>query len=834
MKKKISMLLCCYLLALTTAVSVALPSNAAEVTDEISETVNEVQQSGETKTYKDFEYEIITSEFNERYSKYDSWTDDDSIVGTVAVTNYLGTDVNVTIPDTIENKKVTVIKTCWGTSFVTYENGYSSTKTNSNTSLRIKNLTIPNSVKFITGVGHISPNGTSMSSSYGMLSEITDLNIPNSVTAIGRNAFTRLESLTSISIPENVTSISDGAIGDCTSLISIDVDSKNPNYRSVDGVLFNIDKTKLIKFPDNKSGEYTIPDSVTEIVSYAFENCMNLTSILVDDDNEIYCSVDGVLLNKDKTEIIKIPNGKTGDYTIPESVIRGNFYNCPNLTSITVPDRFALRDSYNSNGCTSLQAINVSDNHPYYCSVDGVLFTKDKTQLIECPPAKSGNYIIPDGVMKTTSSAFYSCKNLESITVPASLIAFHNYRISLQYIRAFNGCTNLKSINVNNDNPSFSSVDGVLFNKDKTELLTYPAGKTEDYYIIPESVKDIAQDSFTLCPNLTGITVSKNVNYIRPGAFSGCSNLTSIYIPQSVTSIGYGKTNEYGDSSAGSSFYVSNLTIYGIPGSAAEEHCKKYDINFVNFNTLNLEDQIALFGSPVDTSSGTSLTITSSDDSTTQKYMATYDENTKKFVFDYTPKAKDKIIFTVVSKLTGETLKTVTHTFTQSEIVNNSKGLAVSVSGDINKGIDLDFVSNNNDKSNDTDTEKDKPKDTDTSKDSDKPKDTDSNKDSDKPKDTDTNKDSDKPKDTHTNKDSDKPKDTDTPKNIKYGDLDGDGKVTSADALLVLRASVNLEKFDAEKTKLADVDGDGAITSSDSLFILRNSVGLKDNGTLFK
>ena len=153
----------------------------------------------------------------------------------------------------------------------------------------------------------------------------------------------------------------------------------------------------------------------------------------------------------------------------------------------------------------------------------------------------------------------------------------------------------------------------------------------------------------------------------------------------------------------------------------------------------------------------------------------------------------------------------------------------------------------------DTDTEKDTdtPKDTDTEKDTDTPKDTDTEKDTDTPKDTDTEKDTDTPKDTDTEKDTDTPKDTDTDKEPDkkpttpdkpkdptptgtMGDLDGDGKITSADSLLILRQSVSLEHFTDFQQKLADVDGDGKITSADALEVLRYSVNLPTTGNIGK
>lgn len=235
--------------------------------------------------------------------------------------------------------------------------------------------------------------------------------------------------------------------------------------------------------------------------------------------------------------------------------------------------------------------------------------------------------------------------------------------------------------------------------------------------------------------------------------------------------------------------------------SPAEKYANTYNIPFKDFNSLSTEQQIELFGDIVTPSYGSSsapipsgssyLTVIPSGASLEEHYTAHYDEKTKKFIFDYTPKENDQIIFTAVSKLTGETITTYNHTFTKSEIVKGANGLAVSISGDINDKLDLDVETVVIDNGNSTET------------------------------DTDKTTDSDSKNNTHTD-------------NIKYGDLDNDGKLTSSDALKVLRASVGLEKFDDTQKKLADVDNDGKLTSSDSLVILRYSVGYRDKGTLLK
>ena len=105
--------------------------------------------------------------------------------------------------------------------------------------------------------------------------------------------------------------------------------------------MYNKDKTTLIICPAGKTGNLEIAEGVTSIGSRAFDDCSGLTSITVADGNANYSSLDGVLYNKDKTTLIKCPAGKTGSVEIPDSVTNisfGAFALCNNLTSISVKD----------------------------------------------------------------------------------------------------------------------------------------------------------------------------------------------------------------------------------------------------------------------------------------------------------------------------------------------------------------------------------------------------------------------------------------------------------------------------------------------------------------
>jgi len=203
------------------------------------------------------------------------------------------------------------------------------------------------------------------------------------VTSISSGVFRDKANLTSITIPSGVIGLSESYFDGSVSLAAINVDSANANYKSTDGVLYSKDGTRLICCPVAKTGTFTIPGSVTTIGGYAFEYCINFSSI-----------------------------------TIPS-----------NITSIY---------SYAFYGCTSLTSITVETANATYKSVDGIIYTKDGTTLICCPAGKSGSVTIPNGVTTIGYAGFASCSELTGITIPSGVTSIEG--------DAFDYCTNLSSI----------------------------------------------------------------------------------------------------------------------------------------------------------------------------------------------------------------------------------------------------------------------------------------------------------------------------------------------------------------------------------------------------
>ena len=302
-----------------------------------------------------------------------------------------------------------------------------------------------------------------------------DLSQTTGLTSIvGLLGLSGCSKLSGITIPDSVTSIKGYAFYGCTALSSV-----------------------------------TIPDSVTSIGGYAFYNCTSLSSVTIPD------SVTSI------REYAFYGCTALSSVTIPDSVTSiGSkaFYGCTTLSSVTIPDSVTSIGSEVFYGCSSLSSVTIPDS---VTSIEGNAF-QGCTSL--------SSVTIGNSVTTIGQSAFHGCTSLSSVTIPDSVTTIASY--------AFGGCTSLTTITVDSNNANYSSIDGVLFNKDATAIITYPTGKQSAAYTIPDSVTSIGNSAFADCTSLSSVTIPDYVTSIGSGAFGGCTSLSSVTIPDSVTSIG--------------------------------------------------------------------------------------------------------------------------------------------------------------------------------------------------------------------------------------------------------------------------------------------------------
>ncbi len=248
----------------------------------------------------------------------------------------------------------------------------------------------------ISGSGDMHGYGSSDAPWYGSRSRVKSAVIAEGVTSIGESAFENCRSLTSVTIPNSVTSIGWSAFFYCKSLTSV-----------------------------------TIPDSVTSVGAYAFLGCTSLTSVTI--PNSV-TSIGGCAFDE---------CWSLTSVTIPDSVTSigdSAFASCTSLTSVTIPDSVTSIGGGAFAWCTSLTGIWVTEGNSHYSSdASGVLFSKDKTTLVQYPGAFAA-YAIPDSVTSIGAGAFGGCTSLTSVTIPDSVTSIGGI--------AFGNCKSLTSVTI--------------------------------------------------------------------------------------------------------------------------------------------------------------------------------------------------------------------------------------------------------------------------------------------------------------------------------------------------------------------------------------------------
>ena len=323
------------------------------------------------------------------------------------------------------------------------------------------------------------------------------------VTAVGERAFSYCTDMVSVDFPEGLTYIGEYAFTWCVALASIDFPES----------LTSIDRYAFYSACSDNPVTIDLPENLTDIGEGAFAHC-SLSSV-------------------------DFPESLT-------SIGNSAFFACSSLTSVELSKNLSVIDSMAFSACESLEHISVDAGNANYCSQDGVLFTKDMTELICCPGGKGGYYVVPSGVAAICDYAFNGCSNLISIDIPASVMDIGT--------EAFASCSSVEAVNVDAGNSNYCSRDGVLFTGDMTGLIRYPAGKKEAYYAVPSGVVIICDGAFGSSNNLISVDLPDGLTDIGSGAFSGCMGLADMDFPESLKKIGGFAFN-----------YCSSLTSVDLP-----------------------------------------------------------------------------------------------------------------------------------------------------------------------------------------------------------------------------------------------------------------------------
>ena len=231
---------------------------------------------------------------------------------------------------------------------------------------------------------------------FNACSKMEEITIADSVVSIGNNAFAQCQSLKTIDLPESLESIGDNVFNKCSSLNTI-----------------------------------TIPAKVSSIGAQVFTYCTSLNEINVNDLNESFSSIDGVLFDKSGKKLITFPMNKTESYTVPDGVTEiGSraFYGSSVIKEVVLPDSMEILGAYAFNGCTNLETIKLNDG----------LIKMDNNCFFACTSLKE--ILIPETVASLGYYCFQGNTLLESVVIPTSVTILPKY--------IFSGCTALTEVTI--------------------------------------------------------------------------------------------------------------------------------------------------------------------------------------------------------------------------------------------------------------------------------------------------------------------------------------------------------------------------------------------------
>ena len=406
-----------------------------------------------------------------------------------------------------------------------------------------KSLEIPSEINGKPVVGVLSLNAA-----------FESITIPDSVETIGESALNNIYGLKTVVLGKGVKYLDITMFAYCSQLERITVSAENPYYCDLDGVVYNKDKNTLVVYPLAKGNSYTVPATVTNIdllnnPIYAFLN-YSFT-----EDSKQFVTVDGVTYNADKTKILSCSKEKTGDYVMPDSVTEiaeyafnecakletvkisngvtsiayATFADCSALSQIELPSNLVTLADYAFAGCSQLSEVSLP---------------KSVMEIGSCAFAQSGlkQVAIPEGIEEIQAGTFSGCRKLTNITIPSSVTHVGS--------AAFSGCTNLADITLPTrithiGGGAFAyckSLTNIGIPDSVTQIssgaFSYCTGLTS--VTLSANITKIDSLIFEGCTSLTSIIIPDKVTFIDFGAFRDCTSLKEVVFKNPQIEIGEG------------------------------------------------------------------------------------------------------------------------------------------------------------------------------------------------------------------------------------------------------------------------------------------------------
>ena len=402
-------------------------------------------------------------------------------------------------------------------------------------------------------------------SAFSGCSNITNVLISSGVKSMGSYAFVDCSNIKNVVVPNSVVTIGKGAFGNCSSLEKITLPfigaTQEGTTQTHFGYIFGASSNSYNDdYVPLTLKEVIITSACTNISNAAFSHCDNLTKITVEESNLYYQSIDGVLFNKQKTCLITYPTGKSNlsNYTVPNGVISiapYAFSYCKNLKSVTVPNSVTSIGFSAFYYCNSLEKITL----PFIGATQGgiantylgyIFGAGQHANSLTCVPSTLKKVIVTSPCIALGDYAFYRCSYIEHITIPNGIISIGT--------SAFEGCSNLKEIVLPNTLTSIGdsslaeiTIPFVGQNADGTGysnfgfIFSYSSDQYDQYKYIPKSLKSvtvtgsnsIAAYAFYGCNSLSRVNIFGNVSIIGASAFRSCPGLRYVTIPKTCKKI---------------------------------------------------------------------------------------------------------------------------------------------------------------------------------------------------------------------------------------------------------------------------------------------------------
>ena len=527
------------------------------------------------------ECEYYTDIFTEDVTLYASWINEDDGTAwqyttqandTVEITAYTGKRRYLTVPKELEGKKVTSIG----------EGAFAE-------NTRLRQVILPDSLTQISERAFFNCNG------------LREIEIPEKVEQIGSETFygcTRLSQvsivtngdlktigeqafamsgITSVNLPVNLTELASNAFYASTNLKTVNVANGNKTFRVINDALYNIGGDTLLYYPAGKSGDYEVADKTISIGDYAFAYTKS-QEVVFPETMETFgkssfysSSVSKVSIPANVTTFggAMFSNSRLKEITFAselkaEKLADDMFSWCWNLRTVMIPKAICELGS-NTFAVSGLREVSFADGSKI-STIGGCAFRGCQIE----------EFHVPDGVTAIEQSTFYFCQNLkvlefgknsscqmigdyaladcprlEKLELPSKMRNIRSRALWNSGLKeivigsgvesieegTFSHCQKLNTITVDSGNRNYTAEKGVLFNKEKTELLIYPAGKTGNYQI-PDAVEKIRESAFAGASKLENIYFNKKITEIGGYAFSECTALCVPEFPSGLVTIG--------------------------------------------------------------------------------------------------------------------------------------------------------------------------------------------------------------------------------------------------------------------------------------------------------